>query len=94
MPLFVVEYTYSAETVSARDTHRAEHREWLKGLVENGTIVASGPFADKTGAFIVIVATDAATAYELFAQDPFARLNLLESTRIVEWAPVMGPLRG
>jgi hypothetical protein len=29
MPLFVVDYTYSAVTAAGRDEHRATHRAWL-----------------------------------------------------------------
>lgn len=92
MPLFVVEYKYSAETSRAREVHRSVHSDWLWNLVDNGTVVASGPYADRTGAFIVITASSAEAAQQLFAQDPFAIEGLLESSRIVEWAPVMGPL--
>ncbi|WP_072687636.1 YciI family protein [Rhodococcus marinonascens] len=90
MPLFVVEYTYSAETVAGRDEHRPAHREWLGGLAERKTVVSSGPFADGSGAFIVVDAADATTVELLFTHDPFARNDLIAATRIVEWIPVVG----
>ncbi|MFE5700311.1 YciI family protein [Rhodococcus koreensis] len=91
MSLFVVEYTYSAETAAGREEHRPAHRAWLVDLVEKKTVVASGPFADRSGAFIVVVGPDATAVEELFDQDPFARHDLLTDKRIVEWAPLVGP---
>ena len=90
MSLFVVEYTYSADTVAGRDEHRPAHREWLGELAEQKTVVSSGPFADGSGAFILVDAADAAAVEQLFTNDPFARNGLVTATRIVEWVPVLG----
>ena len=90
MSLFVVEYTYSADTVAGRDEHRPAHREWLGELAERKTVVSSGPFADGSGAFIIVDAADAETVELLFTHDPFARNGLVADLRIVEWVPVLG----
>ncbi|MFZ2178136.1 MAG: YciI family protein [Rhodococcus sp. (in: high G+C Gram-positive bacteria)] len=92
MPLFVVEYSYSADTATGRDEHRLAHRTWLGELVERGTVVSSGPFADGTGAFILVEADDAPAVEALFGNDPFARGNLIADRRIVGWTPVLGSL--
>lgn len=90
MSLFVVEYTYSAETADGRDEHRQAHRAWLGDLVERKTVVSSGPFASGAGAFILVDAPDAESVESLFTQDPFAQHGLVADKRIVEWTPVLG----
>ncbi|MCK8672338.1 YciI family protein [Rhodococcus sp. HM1] len=90
MPLFAVEYTYSDATVAARDKHRPTHRSWLSDLVDAGTVVATGPWVDGSGALILIDVADEAAAHELMAQDPFAQRNLVDAVRITGWQPVMG----
>lgn len=90
MPLIAVSYTYSPTTTDGRDTHRAAHRAWLATLLEQKTLVSSGPYADGSGALLLVEGTDAADVEALFAQDPFAIENLIESARFDEWTPVMG----
>nr|EJI98834.1 hypothetical protein JVH1_3591 [Rhodococcus sp. JVH1] len=65
MPLFVVDYTYSAETAAGRDTYRSAHRAWLSELVDRQTVIACGPYADDGGAFILIESdtTDTVAAF-------------------------------
>lgn len=92
MALFAITYIYSPSTTDGRDTHRSSHRAWLAGLLEQKVLVSSGPYADGTGALIIVEGSDAASVKELFAQDPFAVENLVESSAIVEWKPVMGAL--
>lgn len=90
MALFAVEYTYSEATAAARDEYRPEHRAWLGGLVEAGTVRATGPWVDGSGALILIDVADEAAAHDLMAQDPFARSALIDAVRITGWTPVMG----
>ncbi|MDV2475825.1 hypothetical protein F8M49_11510 [Rhodococcus zopfii] len=90
MALFAVEYTYSEATVAARDEHRPTHRGWLSGLVDAGTVRATGPWVDGSGALILIDVADEAAAHELMTQDPFAQRNLIDAVRITGWQPVMG----
>ncbi|MGV8870890.1 MAG: YciI family protein [Rhodococcus sp. (in: high G+C Gram-positive bacteria)] len=90
MPLIAVSYSYSPSTADGRDTHRAAHRAWLADLLDRKTLVSSGPYADGSGALLLVEGPDAATVETLFAQDPFAVENLIESTTFHEWTPVMG----
>lgn len=90
MGLFAVEYTYSESTASARDDHRPEHRAWLASLVEQKVVRATGPWADGSGALIVVDVADEAAAQDLMSQDPFARRDLVDAVRITGWNPVMG----
>ncbi|WP_330257146.1 YciI family protein [Nocardia sp. NBC_00565] len=90
MSIFAVHYTYSEATVAGRDTHRPEHRAWLSGLIEAGSLLSSGPYADGSGALLLFQAADEGALEELLAQDPFAREKLIDAVRAVEWLPVMG----
>lgn len=90
MPFFAVHYTYSEATVAGRDTHRPEHRAWLSGLIEAGSLLSSGPYADGSGALLLFQATDESALAELLPQDPFARENLIDAVRAVQWLPVTG----
>ena len=90
MPLFAVRYTYSPDTAPGRDDVRAAHRAWLRDLLEKGTVLSSGAFADGTGALIIVSADDLDTTKTLFEQDPFAEASLVEDAAINEWLPVMG----
>ena len=90
MPIFAVHYTYSDATVEARDTVRPEHRAWLNGLIDAGSLLTSGPYPDGSGALLLFQVADEAAIKELLPQDPFARENLIDDVRAVEWLPVMG----
>lgn len=90
MPVIAVEYTYSETTASARDEVRPDHRAWLSGLVDAGTVLSTGPYAHGGGALILVDAADADAARTLFADDPFAKADLIETARFTEWRPVMG----
>ncbi|GGG07968.1 hypothetical protein GCM10007304_22550 [Rhodococcoides trifolii] len=92
MAHFVVSYTYSSSTTEGRDRYRAEHREWLRGLLDDGVLVVSGPFTDDSGALIVVTGEDTTSVRTLFENDPFAREHLIEASSVTEWKPVMGSL--
>lgn len=90
MPIIAVEYTYSDATAAARDEVRPDHRAWLSDLVERGVVLSTGPFADGSGALILVDAAGVAAARSLFTNDPFARADLVDAARFTEWVPVMG----
>lgn len=90
MTMFVVEYSYTAETSGGRDDHRTDHRAWIQEMVRRRTIRSSGPLADHSGAMFIVESADADSVARLFARDPFARADLIENVRITEWKPAMG----
>ncbi|MGL3806653.1 YciI family protein [Paeniglutamicibacter sp. R2-26] len=95
MSVFAVEYVYAANTEATRDEHRPAHRAFLADLKpENGsiTLVASGPYADGSGALLLISAPDEATLGEALKNDPFNVHKTLAALRITEWVPVTGEL--
>ncbi|MBF6335857.1 hypothetical protein IU450_08155 [Nocardia abscessus] len=90
MPIFAVHYVYSEATTAGRDVHRPEHRAWLAGLLESGALLSSGPYPDGSGALLIFRSEDAGQLKDLLAQDPFARENLIDDVRAVQWAPIFG----
>jgi uncharacterized protein len=90
MPIFAALYTYAESEAAVRDEHRPAHRAWLQDLVEQGTVLTSGPFPDGSGALILVRAEDQDAVEKLFADDPFAKNKALHEARFVEWKPTMG----
>ena len=93
MTIFAVTYRYS-DDVSTRDALRAEHRDYLRGLAEQGLLLVSGPFGptDPAGALLLFRAEDRAHVDRLVADDPFTPSGVIAATETREWEPVIGPL--
>lgn len=93
MTLHAVIYRYSTDT-AALDEHRPAHREYLRSLHEQGTIVVSGPLTDGApGALLILDAADADEVAALLDKDPFRVLGLIADREIRRWAPVFGAAR-
>ncbi|MEZ0448379.1 YciI family protein [Cellulomonas sp. ICMP 17802] len=91
MPIYAVRYTYD-ERADVRDRFRAEHRAYLSGLAESGTLLVSGPYADgDPGALLVFRADDRASVDAVLAADPFAREGLVADADVRAWELVLGP---
>ncbi|BCN53719.1 hypothetical protein RE9425_21090 [Prescottella equi] len=90
MPLFAVQYTYAPEKSAERDDHRTDHRAWLADLVRRHIVQSSGPFADGSGALMMVEAATADDVIALFDQDPFAKRGLVAARLVREWIPVFG----
>lgn len=93
MTYFAVFYTYisDAEQVAAV---RPEHRAFLAGLKDEGTLVGSGPLVgtDPGKALIVLQLPDNATVSDAEAvmdNDPFHKKEKIASRTIEEWDPVL-----
>lgn len=92
MPQFAVEYTYTDNSTQVRDEHRPRHREWLRGLYDEGTLLLSGPFADGTGGLLIFSAADADRLADLLQVDPFNEVGVVANVRIKAWSPIIGPI--
>lgn len=88
MSIFAVTYRYTDDT-AARDTFRAEHREFLNS---SGWTLLSGPLTDPAGALIVVAADSAEAAGRALDADPFAREGLVAERTIRAFDPVGGEL--
>ncbi|EGD54046.1 YciI family protein [Gordonia neofelifaecis] len=91
MALFAVEYTYAPEAAAVRDEFRPEHRGWLGAQHEAGRLQFVGPFADGSGAHLMITADDADSAREFLTGDPFARESAIAAVSVRELTQVYGP---
>ncbi len=68
------------------------HRAYLKGLRDEGTLLASGPFEPRAGgALLLRVADDGALAAldRVRDGDPFTKLGLAQY-ELLPWAPTFG----
>jgi uncharacterized protein YciI len=89
---FAVRYTYTDDPAS-RDEFRPEHREFLRGLNEEGYLIASGPFTDgDAGALLLIEAAGSAAVERLLDQDPFQREGVIAEREVRGWDVVIGNL--
>ena len=90
MSVFAVEYVYAADSESGRDEYRPAHRAWLGGFLDRGRLLASGPYADGTGALLIFTAEDEASLLEELKQDPFNVNNFVSGLKVTDWKPVTG----
>ncbi len=93
MPIFAVHYAYDASTATERGEALADHRAWLSGLVDAGTLLASGRYVDGSGSLMVCRGADAAEVRELQQADPFAKAGLIAGVRVQEWLTVFGVIK-
>jgi uncharacterized protein YciI len=91
MPTYAVRYTYDERT-DVRDAVRPEHRDYLRGLADQGLLLGSGPFTDgDPGALLVFRTDDRDALAALLAADPFAREGIVAATDVRGWDVVIGP---
>lgn len=91
MPTFAVQYTYDAR-LDLQAAIRPEHRDYLRRLAVDGSLLGSGPYTDGVpGALLVFRAQDRVTLDALLSGDPFARAGLIAATTVRTWDVVLGP---
>jgi uncharacterized protein YciI len=61
------------------------HAGFVDGLVERGTMVMGGPFADDAGTMILLEQVDAAEAERLVVDDPFILNGVFVLEEVREW---------
>ncbi|MEN9730898.1 MAG: hypothetical protein RL488_208 [Actinomycetota bacterium] len=83
-------YFYSAEPEALAEI-RPIHREWLRGLYEAGTLLASGPMVDNPGALLIIKAESVEAVGNLLDNDPFDIAGFIGERVVTQWNPVFGP---
>jgi uncharacterized protein YciI len=79
-------YTTDAAKIAA---HRPAHRQYLTGLLQQGKLVAAGPFTDDSGALFIYEADSDAAAAALLAGDPFSANGVIVSATLKPWKLVM-----
>ena len=100
MSVFAVEYGY-VDRPDELTRVRPAHRQFLAGLVAEGTLLASGPYdlapeaslppGRGAGALLLVRAPSLEAARTTLDDDPFYSAGLIESRTFRGWIPVMGP---
>jgi uncharacterized protein YciI len=84
MALFAVTLKFT-DDLERRLEVRPSHREYLKTLLDSGSLHESGPFMDDTGALLIYDAADLAEVQELLANDPYTPSGIIDGVTINEW---------
>lgn len=87
----VLEFTDAEEL---RLETRPRHREYLRGLFDEGKLAMSGPWGDDTGATLIYEAADMEEAERLLDADPYRAAGVIAEARIKEWRVVLGAFAG
>jgi uncharacterized protein YciI len=93
MAVFAVHYTYRSAQNADRDLYRPAHRGYLRELLAEGKVLATGSYVDdeNPGALLIFRADSAAAVADLLRIDPFMVHGLVAAADIREWAQAMGP---
>jgi uncharacterized protein len=65
--------------------HWAAHATVMDQLLENGTVVLGGPFADATGSLVIVEAENEHEVADLFARDPFVVHEIFVPSLRKQW---------
>ncbi len=90
MATFAVTYSYGVDNDALNEV-RPIHREYLGRLLEEGVLLASGPFVDAEGALLIVSAGSVEEVAHLLDNDPFDIAGFISERAITQWNPVFGP---
>jgi uncharacterized protein YciI len=94
MTVFAVHYRY-VDDPDVVTQHRPAHRDYLRGLLDRGIVLAVGAYTDgPAGALLVFRGDSAADVEKLLDDDPFQQLGLVQGREIRPWGQAMGPWAG
>jgi uncharacterized protein YciI len=92
MTIVAVTYRYT-DDVAARDRLLPEHRDYLRGLADQGLLLVAGPYGpDEPRGALLLFRADKAQVNALIEKDPFTTSGVIAKTEIAAWEPVIGPL--
>ncbi|WP_294907577.1 YciI family protein [Tatumella sp. UBA2305] len=76
------------------NTFVREHVLYLKQLIHNGTLIASGPLKNTSlrAGFLIFRAESLQQVRMMVNADPFAREKLITKLEIQQWDPLFGQL--
>ncbi|GAA3430622.1 YciI family protein [Kutzneria kofuensis] len=89
MPKFAVEYSY-IEDVPRRHAVRPEHRDYLSALADKGKVLAAGAWTADDGALLLFETEDESELQGILDNDPYKAAEVIASTKITPWTPVLG----
>lgn len=90
MAFFLVTMTHS--NLEGWTRFLQPHIAFLRDILEEGPLRASGPLTDAEvrAGFLVITASSRADVEAIISRDPFAREGLIDQLVIQEWDPLFG----
>lgn len=90
MKFFVVTYVRPDDT--GWDEHLRAHVDYLKGLVDAGTLRASGPLigTPQSSSMLILNASSREEALEFIAADPYVARGVVSDFTVTEWDPMFG----
>ena len=91
MAIYAVQYLYSEEP-QIMDGLRAEHRAYLRELIDQGLLLASGPLVDRNAAMLIFKAESPEAVAQLLDVDPFEIAGFVGERVIEAWNPILGML--
>lgn len=89
MPYFTADVRYTDDRELLLAT-RPRHRDYLRKLVDQGTVVAAGPWSDDLGGFTVYQVADQAELDRVLAEDPYTIEGVVAHRAVREWQPLLG----
>ncbi|GAA1294171.1 YciI family protein [Brachybacterium alimentarium] len=93
MAVFAVQYTYTDDAERVQSV-RPEHREHLRELHAEGTLLLAGPLSGAPGALLIVRADSEEAALAALDGDPFQRERIIVDRSAREWSVSIGDLPG
>jgi uncharacterized protein len=86
---------FTVETIYTTDRDklvavRPRHRDYLRSLVDAGSVTAAGPWTDDTAGFAIYRVADRAELDQLLADDPYTAEGVAADRVIHEWNITLG----
>jgi uncharacterized protein YciI len=80
------------DDVARRDRVLPEHRDWLRGLADQGVLLMSGPYGpDEPLCAVLLFRPNKAQVRVLIEKAPFAAAGgVIAKTEIAVWEPLIG----
>jgi uncharacterized protein len=66
-----------------------EHADFMDALYDQGLIFLAGPWADGSGAMVIVNADDIESAVDMFREDPWALADIQSTDTAQEWDILM-----
>ncbi len=89
--MWIVELSFTSEP--ERLAARAAHRARLAALHDRGIVRMAGPFADDTGAVIVLDAPDRKAVDDILSGDPYFTTPGVTVAHVRDWRPFLDGTR-
>jgi hypothetical protein len=89
MAWYTVDTTYVEDREKLLEV-RPRHRDYLRGLADDGIVLAAGPWADDTSGFALYEVADRAQLDRLLDDDPYTTEGVAAQRQIREWNITLG----